>query len=149
MQEGGLSHCVQQQQPHQGWVNGGTRINIHFVFFFFPFLPFDLDLFRIGRTVCPFGSYIARMILVETLQKKHGITDSGTSSNANSHGPLVHAVMSNTLRVTLNAAILIFGLLGSDPQDDVRPRDIPGICLVFAEARIRPLHIQLTTFVYV
>lgn len=41
------------------------------------------------------------MILVRTLQKKHGVTDSGTISNANlSHGPLVHAVMSNSIRVT-------------------------------------------------
>jgi hypothetical protein len=62
--------------------------------------------------------------LLEPCKKKHGGTDSGTVSNVNSHGPLVHAMMSNTLRVTLNAAILIFGLLGSDPQDDVR-RDIP------------------------
>jgi hypothetical protein len=43
--------------------------------------------------------------------------------------------MSNSLRVTLNAAILIFGLLGSD-QDDVR-RDIPIPGNLFGfEARI-------------
>ena len=70
------------------------------------------------------------MTLVRTLQRSMGVTDSGTVSNANSRSSLVYAVMSNTLGVTLNAAILIFGLLGSDPQDDVR-QDIPGICLVF------------------
>lgn len=41
------------------------------------------------------------MIVVRTLQRKHGVTDLGTVSNANlSRGPLVHAVMSNNIRVT-------------------------------------------------
>lgn len=71
------------------------------IFFDFFVLSFDLDLLRIGRTTLPFCSFIAGMILVRTLQGKHGVTDSGTVSNANlSRGPLVHAVMSNNIRVT-------------------------------------------------
>lgn len=70
------------------------------VFFFF-LLSLDLDLLRIGHTVFPFCSYIARMILVRTFQKKHRVTESGAVSNANiPHGPVIHAVMSNILRVT-------------------------------------------------
>lgn len=101
VREGGLSRRCAAITAASRQTNRGTRINVHFVFFDFFVLSFDLELLSIGHTTLPFCSYIAGMILVRTLQRKHGLTDSGTVSNANlSHGPLVHAVMSNNIRVT-------------------------------------------------
>lgn len=103
VREGGLSRRCAAITAACRQTNRGTGINVHFVFFDFFVLSLDLDLWRIGHTTLPFCPYIAGMILVRTLQRKHGLTDSGTVSNVNlSHGPLVHAVVSNNIRVTWN-----------------------------------------------